>query len=196
MAEATEPYGRKTQKEPAVKEVHILWITAGLELRRRLRLRHRRHASPASKTSSWAPFPACPRSICTTACSPMRVGDEFMKYWYAGRTGPARRSLRPRRRGIDPQRGDQERRLLGRDWAPISETGQPITTLRMDRPPGSQGVGRGGGRHLRHLRRHPRHGRQSHRRDGPGRLPRLELAAPRPDSRSSTSPAARFSRTT
>src|ERR1700757_4482212 len=30
MAEATVPYGRKTQKAPAVKEVHVLWITAGL----------------------------------------------------------------------------------------------------------------------------------------------------------------------
>ena len=30
MSEATVPYGRKTQRAPAVKEVHILWITAGL----------------------------------------------------------------------------------------------------------------------------------------------------------------------
>ena len=30
-ANATQaPYGRKTQREPAVKEVHVLWITAGL----------------------------------------------------------------------------------------------------------------------------------------------------------------------
>jgi hydrogenase small subunit len=29
-AETEIPYGRKTQKAPAVKEVHILWITAGL----------------------------------------------------------------------------------------------------------------------------------------------------------------------
>ena len=31
MAQAAQaPYGRKTQREPAVKEVHVLWITAGL----------------------------------------------------------------------------------------------------------------------------------------------------------------------
>ena len=31
MAEVTEvPYGRRTQREPGVKEVHVLWITAGL----------------------------------------------------------------------------------------------------------------------------------------------------------------------
>ncbi len=30
MAAETVPYGRSTQKAPAVKEVHIVWITAGL----------------------------------------------------------------------------------------------------------------------------------------------------------------------
>ena len=30
MAAETVPYGRVTQKKPAVAEVHIVWITAGL----------------------------------------------------------------------------------------------------------------------------------------------------------------------
>jgi hydrogenase small subunit len=30
MAETPGPYGRKTQRAPAVRDVHILWITAGL----------------------------------------------------------------------------------------------------------------------------------------------------------------------
>ena len=30
MATETVPYGRKTQKKPAVAEIHIVWITAGL----------------------------------------------------------------------------------------------------------------------------------------------------------------------
>ena len=30
MPAEVAPYGRSTQKLPAVKEVHILWITAGL----------------------------------------------------------------------------------------------------------------------------------------------------------------------
>ena len=29
-AKAAAPYGRVTQKAPAVAEIHILWITAGL----------------------------------------------------------------------------------------------------------------------------------------------------------------------
>ena len=31
MATETVPYGRVTQKAPAVAEVHIVWITAGLD---------------------------------------------------------------------------------------------------------------------------------------------------------------------
>jgi hydrogenase small subunit len=30
MAKEAAPYGRVTQKKPAVAEVHIVWITAGL----------------------------------------------------------------------------------------------------------------------------------------------------------------------
>ena len=30
MDDASVPYGRKTQRPPAVGEVHVLWITAGL----------------------------------------------------------------------------------------------------------------------------------------------------------------------
>src|SRR5580698_3058702 len=30
MTTESIPYGRKTQKTPAAKEVHVLWITAGL----------------------------------------------------------------------------------------------------------------------------------------------------------------------
>lgn len=30
MAAETAPYGRVTQRPPAVKDVHIVWITAGL----------------------------------------------------------------------------------------------------------------------------------------------------------------------
>ena len=30
MAAETAPYGRVTQRPPAVKDIHIVWITAGL----------------------------------------------------------------------------------------------------------------------------------------------------------------------
>ena len=42
MAEAT-PYGRVTQRPSPIPEIHILWMTSGLRLRRRLSLHHRSH---------------------------------------------------------------------------------------------------------------------------------------------------------
>ena len=42
-------------------------------LRRRLGLHHRRHAAQHRRRRSWAPFPACPRSTCTTRCWPTRT---------------------------------------------------------------------------------------------------------------------------
>ena len=100
-------------------------------------------------------------------------GDDFMKFLVPGRRGQAR-SVRAGRRGLDPQREDQERRLLG--GAGHRPEDRPADhDLRVDRPPGAQGAGRGRRRHLRHLRRHPRHGRQPDRLHGPGRLPRLGL---------------------
>ena len=48
--------------------------------------------------------------------------------------------------------------------------------MRMDRPAGAESLGRRGGGHVRHLRRHSRHAGQSDRRHGRARLSRLELA--------------------
>ena len=76
------------------------------------------------------------------------------------------------------------------------ETGQPMTTSEwLDRlAPKALAVARR--RHLRHLRRHPRHGRQPDRRHGRARLPRLGLEVEGRASRSSACPAARSSPTT
>ena len=63
-------------------------------------------------------------------------------------------------------------------WAGSATTRRPASRSR--RASGSTGWRRRRSamvarRHLRHLRRHPRHGGQPDRRDGPARLPRLEL---------------------
>ena len=69
--EAAAPYGRKTQKQPAVKEVHVLWITAGLGC----------DGDSVSITAATQPsiedvvlgaIPGLPRCICTTRCWPTR----------------------------------------------------------------------------------------------------------------------------
>ena len=163
------PFGKK----PAVKEVHILWITAGLSC----------DGDSVSVTAAKQPsiedivmgaIPGLPKVHLHNPVLAYEVGDDFMKYCYQAERGELD-PVRPGGRGLDPQRGDQERRLLGR--AGHRPEHRPADhDLRLDRPAGAQGAGRRRRRHLRHLRRHPRHGRQSHRRHGPGRLPRLELA--------------------
>ena len=66
-----KPYGRVTQKAPAVPEVHVLWITAGLGC----------DGDSVSITAATQPsiedvllgaIPGLPKCTCTTPCSPTR----------------------------------------------------------------------------------------------------------------------------
>lgn len=92
----------------------------------------------------------------------------------AGRDRP----VRPGRRGLRPQRGDQARGLLVRLRRQPGD--RPADHhQRVDRPARPEGTGGRRHRHLRHLRRHPRHGGQPDRRDGRAGLPRLGLEVPR-----------------
>ena len=82
MAETNgAPYGRKTQKEPAVKEVHVLWITAGLSC----------DGDSVSVTAATQPsiedivmgaIPGLPKVHLHNPVLAYEVGDDFMKYWY------------------------------------------------------------------------------------------------------------------
>ena len=68
------PYGGlTTRRQPAVKEVHILWITAGLGC----------DGDSVSITAAMQPsiedvllgaIPGLPKVICTIRCWPMRLG--------------------------------------------------------------------------------------------------------------------------
>jgi hydrogenase small subunit len=81
MAEATVPYGRRTQKEPAVKEVHVLWITAGLSC----------DGDSVSVTAASQPsiedivmgaIPGLPKVHLHNPVLAYEVGDDFMKFWH------------------------------------------------------------------------------------------------------------------
>src|SRR3981189_3438543 len=81
MAEATVPYGRKTQRAPAVKEVHVVWITAGLGC----------DGDSVSITAATQPsfedvllgaIPGLPKVHLHNPVLAYENGDEFMKYWY------------------------------------------------------------------------------------------------------------------
>jgi hydrogenase small subunit len=86
MAEATVPYGRKTQRPPAVKEVHIVWITAGLGC----------DGDSVSITAATQPsiedvllgaIPGLPKVHLHNPVLAYENGDEFMKYWYLAEQG-------------------------------------------------------------------------------------------------------------
>src|SRR5712671_2384182 len=76
------PYGSKTQKAPAVKEVHILWITAGLSC----------DGDSVSVTAAMQPsiedvilgaIPGLPKVHLHNPVLAYEVGDDFMQFWRA-----------------------------------------------------------------------------------------------------------------
>src|SRR5271163_1916695 len=78
----TQLYGRKTQKAPAVKEIHILWITAGLSC----------DGDSVSITAASQPsiedvilgaIPGLPKVHLHNPVLAYENGDDFMKFWYA-----------------------------------------------------------------------------------------------------------------
>lgn len=81
MPESTAPYGQKTQKPPAVKEVHVLWITAGLSC----------DGDSVSVTAATQPsiedivlgaIPGLPKVHLHNPVLAYENGDDFMQYWH------------------------------------------------------------------------------------------------------------------
>ncbi|MGH2620750.1 MAG: hydrogenase expression protein HypE [Anaerolineales bacterium] len=87
MADATVvPYGRKTQRPPALKEVHILWITAGLGC----------DGDSVSITAASQPsiedvvlgaIPGLPKVHLHNPVLAYEVGDDFMKPFFEAAEG-------------------------------------------------------------------------------------------------------------
>src|SRR5579884_1155358 len=119
------PYGRKTQKPPAVKEVHILWITAGLSC----------DGDSVSVTAAMQPsvedvilgaIPGLPKVHLHNPVLAYEVGDDFMKHFYLAAEGK-----------LDPfvlvVEGSIPNERIKREgyWAAMGtdpDTGQPIKT--------------------------------------------------------------------
>ena len=169
-----------------------------VELRRRLGRAHRRH--PAEHRGDRPRRPArAAEDRGALAADRLRVRARrrrrrLHRVVLQGRPRRAR-AVRARRRGLDPERGDQERGLLVR--VRQQPRHRPADDdERVARPPRAEGARRARRRHLRRLRRHPRHGRQPDRRDGRARLPRLGLEVEGRPARSCASRAARPTPTT
>ena len=94
------PYGRSTQRSPDVKEVHVLWITAGLGC----------DGDTVSITAATQPsvedvvigaIPGLPKVHLHNPVLAYEVGDDFMKYWYQAWEGQPG-AIRLSRGRIDP----------------------------------------------------------------------------------------------
>jgi hydrogenase small subunit len=86
MAAEIAPYGRKTQRPPAVKEVHIVWLTAGLGC----------DGDSVSVTAASQPsvedvvlgaIPGLPKVHLHNPVLAYEVGDDFMKWFYRAEQG-------------------------------------------------------------------------------------------------------------
>src|SRR6202790_5497746 len=125
MAETAVPYGRKTQRAPAVKEVHVLWITAGLGC----------DGDTISITAAMQPsiedvvlgaIPGLPKVHLHNPVLAYEVGDDFMKFWYEADEG----RLDPFVLVVEGSIPNEQIKSDGY-WAAMgtdSKTGQPITT--------------------------------------------------------------------
>ena len=143
-------------------------------LRRRHRSRSPRPRSRASRTSCSGAIPGVPQVHLHNPVLAYENGDEFLEPFHAAAEGRARARSSWWSKARSPTRRTRPR-ATGPRSAPTRD--RPADHhLRVDRPAGAAGLGRGRGRHLRHLRRHPRDGGQPDRLHGPARLPRLGLA--------------------
>jgi hydrogenase small subunit len=124
MTEATTPYG-KLSARPAVKEVHIVWITAGLSC----------DGDSVSITAATQPsiedvllgaIPGLPKVHLHNPVLAYENGDEFMKAWYDAEQG----KLDPFVLVVEGSIPNEKIKKEGY-WAALGTdktTGQPITT--------------------------------------------------------------------
>src|ERR1044071_2168056 len=125
MAAEAVPYGRVTQKAPAVKDIHIVWITAGLGC----------DGDTVSITAATQPsledvvmgaIPGLPKIHLHNPVIAYEVGDDFLKYWHLAAEG----KLEPFVLVVEGSIPNEKIKKEGY-WAALgtdSITGQPITT--------------------------------------------------------------------
>ena len=121
MAHETVPYGRVTQKKPAVAELHILWITAGLGCDGDS-VSITAATQPSIEDVFWARFPGLPKVHLHNPVLAYEVGDDFMKYLYKAETGRAGALCAWWSRARSPTRRSR-RKAIGRDWELIHTPG-------------------------------------------------------------------------
>src|SRR3954468_5705817 len=125
MPQATTPYRTQSDRPPDVKEVHIVWMTAGLSC----------DGDSVSITAATQPsiedvilgaIPGLPKVHLHNPVLAYEVGDEFMEFWYKAERG----ELDPFVLVVEGSIPNEKIKSEGY-WAALGtnkETGQPITT--------------------------------------------------------------------
>ena len=124
MAESA-PYGRKTQRPPAISDVHILWLTAGLGC----------DGNSVSITAATEPsiediilgsVPGLPKVHLHNAVLAYEVGDEFLEWFHKADRGELENFVLVVEGSIPNEHlsGDGYWAAMGTD----AKTGQPIKT--------------------------------------------------------------------
>jgi len=125
MPDENVPYGRSTQRAPDVKEVHVLWITAGLSCDGDT-ISVTAASQPSIEDVLLGAIPGLPKVHLHNPVLAYEVGDDFMKYWYQAAEG----SLEPFVLVIEGSIPNEKIKSQGY-WAALGtdhRTGQPITT--------------------------------------------------------------------
>jgi hydrogenase small subunit len=123
-AEVT-PYGRSTQRPPDVKEVHVLWITAGLGCDGDT-ISITAASQPSVEDVLLGAIPGLPKVHLHNPVLAYEVGDDFMKHWYQAWEG----KLEPFVLVVEGSIPNEKIKKEGY-WAALGndpDTNQPITT--------------------------------------------------------------------
>ena len=170
--ESAVPYGRKTQHIPAIDEVHIFWITAGLGCDGDT-VSITAASDPSIEDVLLGAIPGLPKVHLHNPVLAYEVGDDFMKSFHQAARGEIDNFVLVVEGSIPNENlsGDGYWAALGTD----PKTGRADQDHRLDRPSGAKSAGGGGCRHLRHLRRHSRDEGQSDRLHGTAGFSRREL---------------------
>ncbi len=86
MAAELAPYGRVTQRAPAVKEVHIVWMTAGLSCDGDT-IAITAATQPSVEDVVMGAIPGLPKVHLHNPVLAYEVGDDFMKWFYQAEQG-------------------------------------------------------------------------------------------------------------
>src|ERR1700689_2970065 len=80
------PDGRKTQRAPAVSDIHVVWMTSGLGCERDS-VPITAATQPSLEDVILGAIPGLPKVHLHNPVLAVEVGDDFMKYWYDAEQG-------------------------------------------------------------------------------------------------------------